>query len=310
MLSAGYTALHDAAAWADLSERGKVRAFGRDRGRFLHNLLSNDVRGRAPGQGGYHFVLNAQGRIQADANLYVFPDYILLDCEPELTGRLLAHLRKYIIADDVRLEEVTPALATVALEGPRVEEVAGGQLAPESHAHREDGGVIVSRTSLTGQPGLWFFLDPSRKAELVGRLERSGATAATADDVRTARVENGRPRCGEDFGDSTLPQETQQERALSFTKGCYLGQEIVERIRSRGQVHRLLVRLAVDGQELPEPGSGILAGEQHVGKLTSPVYSPRMGRVAALGIIRREFATAGTALTVAERRAEVLPMKR
>lgn len=302
----GYEALGESAAWLDLSGRGKIRVTGEDRVRLLHAMLSNDVQGLAPGQGNYHFLLNAQGRIQADANLYVFPGHILLDCEPPLTGRVFEHLDKYIIADDVQLENITETMATIAVEGPRAEEIAAVSAPADPNAHIEAGGMIVARTSATGQPGLWFFLDPACKGELIARLEGAGAVAATAEQARVVRVENGRPRCGEDFGDTTLPQETQQFRALHFTKGCYLGQEIVERIRSRGQVHRLLVKLGIEGADPPAPDTPILAEGKEIGRLTSPVYSPRLGRSLGLGIIRREFAEPGTALGIAGRPGQVL----
>ena len=302
----GYTALHESAAWFELPGRGKIRVTGEDRARLLHAMLSNDVRSLAPGQGNYHFLLNAQGHILADANLYVFVDHILLDCEPELGEKILQHLDHFIIADDVELEDVTGAMTTVALEGPRAHAIAGMTLAAEDNAHAPVDGGIVARTSATGQPGLWFFVDPARKADLIRRFEAGGAVAATPDEVRVVRVENGRPRYGEDFGESNLPQETQQTRALHFTKGCYLGQEIVERVRSRGQVNRLLVRLAIDGAEPPASGTAVMAGEQEAGRLTSPVSSPRLGGSVALAIVRREFAAPGKELTVEGRPARIL----
>ncbi len=124
----GYTALHEGAAWIDLSARGKIRVRGEDRVRLLHSILSNDVKDLRPGQGNYHFLLDAQAHIIGDANLFLWEDHVLLDVEPELTARVLEHLDKYIIADDVQLEDVTARLATVALEGPKAEEIAGAQL--------------------------------------------------------------------------------------------------------------------------------------------------------------------------------------
>src|SRR5262245_51638207 len=229
--ASGYRALHESAAWLDLSDRGKIRATGEDRVRLFHAMLSNDVQGLRPGQGNYHFLLNAQGHILGDANLYLFADSILLDVEPEMTGRVLEHLGRYILADDVQLENVTAEMATVALEGPRADEVAqwagifhegpgrpdesergtlkraprrhlepsGAHLSHEAGAHVETDGMMVARTSATGQAGLRFFLEARRKGDLVARLESRGAVPVTAGEARVVRVENGVPRYGVDF---------------------------------------------------------------------------------------------------------------
>ena len=282
-----YDTLHRTAAWIDLSDRGKIRVTGRDRVRFLHNLLSNDVKGLSPGQSSYHFLLNAQGRIQGDANLFVYEDRMLIDCEPEMTGRIIAHLRRYIIGDQVGLEDATAGMATIAVEGPGAAEAA----------------AEAPACSLTGETGRWFLVGRNEANGLVARL---GLPEATAAEARIVRVENVIPRYGEDFFETTLPQETQQTRAICFTKGCYLGQEIVERIRARGQVHKLLVRVGIDGADPPAAGSPVNASGQQAGTLTSPVYSPGLGHSLGLAILRRELAEPGAALEVAGRAARVL----
>lgn len=298
----GYTALHESAAWLDLSHRGRLRVTGSDRVRLLHAMVSNDVRSLAPGQGNYNFLLDAHGHILADAWLYLLIDSILLDLEPEVAGRVVQHLNRHIIADDVQVENVTGTVAAVALEGPHAEEIAGMSVPAESGAHVESDGVIVARVSATRQPGLRFFLDPANKTERVARFEKAGAVAATAEDFRTVRVENGLPRYGEDFDETSLPHETQQLQAVSFNKGCYLGQEIVERVRARGQVHKLLVKVALKVEESASKaaleGCPVLAGGQEVGRFTSPVYSPRLGRWLGFAILRREFSQPGTPVMV------------
>src|SRR5712692_5829328 len=224
-----------------------------------------------------------------------------------MTHAVLEHLDHYILADDVQLENITAQMATVGLEGPKADEVAGVAIPAESDAHVETEGMIVARSSATGQPGPRFFLDVARKVELIARLESRGAVPAAAEDARVVRVENGIPRYGVDFGDTTLPQETRQEtRAVHFNKGCYLGQEIVERIHARGQVNKLLMKVAIEGEEPPEQGSALLAGDQEIGKLSSPVYSPRESPCLGLAILRREFARPGTGVTVAGRPSQVL----
>ena len=303
----GYTALHESAAWLDLSARGKLRVTGDDRVRLLHAMLSNDVKSLAPGQGNYNFLLSVQGHILADAWLYVMTDSILLDLEPEATMRALEHLNRHIIADDVEIADVTKSLGAIALEGPRADEFAGIPVPAQSGSHVERDGMIVARVSSTGQPGLRFFVDPAGKAALIARFERTGAVAATPEDAYTVRVENGLPRYGDDFDQTSLPQEIPQLQAVSFNKGCYLGQEIVERIRARGQVHKVLVKISIDGRAWPvETGtpvthttdSGERRLEQEVGRLTSPAYSPRQRRALGFAILRREVIDSGAPVGV------------
>ncbi len=301
-MSNGYEALRQSAAWLDVSSRGRIRATGEDRVGLLHAMCSNDIESLRPGEGSYGFFLNAQGQIQTDSRIYVSEDHVLLDCEPERGPRLLRHLEKFIIMDDVTLEDPAPRSTMIALEGPRADsiasEVVGGKLpGPAPHSHNSCGGVRMFRSSLSGQPGLWILVEPAQKAGLIRSLEAAGAAVATEEDYRVVRVENQVPRCGSDF-DNHLPHETQQLHALSFTKGCYLGQEIVERVRSRGQVNRLLVGLELAGDEAPLEGSPVIVEDKEVGWLTSPAFSPRLGCVAGFAVLRREAASPGTGVRV------------
>jgi aminomethyltransferase len=297
----GYTALRASAAWLDVSGRGKIRARGEDRQRFLHAMCTKPVEGLRPGQGTYAFFLDPQGRIQADAHLLAGEDHVLIETEPEAAESLVQHLERFIIMDDVTLENVTASLAAVALEGPSADEIAGslfGELPAEADAGGQAEGVLIVRNSLTGQPGLRLVTETGRGADLVKRLENAGAAAAAAGDFQVVRVENQWARFGEDFFDTNLPQETQRLEAVSFTKGCYIGQEIVERVRSRGQVNRLLVGVELEADRAPALGSAVMFDNEEVGHLTSPVYSPRLGRVVGFGILRRHAAHAGASITV------------
>src|SRR5579871_4649967 len=247
-MSTGYEALRTAAAWFDLSPRGRIYASGADRARLLHALTTNHVQQLTPGAGCYAFFLNAQGQIQADVHLLNFDDRILLDTEPETRERIYQHLDRYIIADDVTLDDVTASMACLALEGPAAAAILSPATLPETpDAHAPLDDAIVARISTTGEPGFRIFLPAASKPAWIARLESAGAIPATADDVKTVRLEHGIPRYGDDIFDSTLPQETRRMHAVHFAKGCYLGQEIVERIRSRGHVNRLLTSLAIEG---------------------------------------------------------------
>ncbi len=164
---------------------------------------------------------------------------------------------------------------------------------------------MVARLSTTGAPGFAIIGTRQDRDELVRLLESAGAVSAGPEDARVVRIENGRPRYGEDFTDKHLPQETQLLHGVHFNKGCYLGQEIVERIRSRGGVHRFLVRLAVDASEPPAPGTPIAAAGKAVGEITSAAWSPEAGKVVALGYVRLGEIAAGAALEAAGARVEI-----
>jgi len=304
----GYDALRKTAAWLGLSDRGRIYAGGDDRARLLHATTTNHVQQLVPGTGCYAFFLNAQGHILADVNLLCLEDRFLLDTEPETREGVFRHLDKYIIADDVVLEDVSGPLACVAVEGPHAAAVLAAMGAPApvaEYAHAPWGGGIVERASQTGEPGFRMFMPAGAKADWSARLESAGAIYATAEEARTVRLEHGRPRYGEDIFDTTLPQETQQMHAVHFAKGCYIGQEIVERIRSRGHVNRLLARLEVEGDAPLAAGIKVTAGATEAGEITSSAFSPALGKVVALAYLRAQYAADATVLEAGGRAALV-----
>ena len=307
-MTEGYRALRESVAWVDLSGRGKIVATGADGARLLHAMSTNHIEGLAAGGGCYAFFLNAQGRIQADAVVLRMEDRFLLDTEPETRERLYKHLDRYIIAEDVTLEDATARLATVGVEGPDSGELlrrVGAPIPESDYAHAAWKANTVANVSWTGGPGYRVFVPAAEKAELVKALEQAGARAATVDDAEVVRLEHARPRYGVDIFDMTLPQETRQMHAVHFQKGCYLGQEIVERIRSRGHVNKLLVGLTVSGTEAPAAGTKLVPGGQEVGEITSAVFSPAFQEVAALAYVRSTHAEPGTQLEAGGRRAMV-----
>ena len=301
-MTQGYEALRRGAGWLDLSTRGRIAARGRDRARLLHNLTSNEVKKLQPGQGCYAFLLSPQGRIQADLTLFCFAEHFLIDTEPELREKVQQHIRRYIIADQVELQDVQEATGALALEGPDAAAVLAriGAPAPApEYAHQAWGDATVAAVSLTGQPGFRIYGDASRMGAIAEQVAGAGARPLTAEDARVVRIENGRPRYGEDIRDTSLPQETQQMHAISFTKGCYLGQEIVERIRAKGHVNKKLVKLrAAEGEPLA-PGSKVTANGAEAGEVTSSAGS------AALAYVRTSFAEPGTELEAGGIRAVV-----
>ena len=291
------------AAWSDLSWRGRLRATGEDRIRLLHAISSNDIEGLVPGRGAYAFFLNAQGKIQSDSHIFVDEDHVEIDCEPEATDALRQHIESYIIMDDVVLETVSAETTCLGVAGPVAAEVVRtiGLPTPEGELEfLRSGATCVRRALVAGRGGFWIEVPVPDGPELSQELLAAGAAHATAQECEATRVLMGIPRFGVDFGPRNIPHETQQLRAVSFTKGCYTGQEIVERVRSQGQVRRLLVGIELHSSAPPTEMTVRHQGSI-VGEMTSA--TPGCGPAAnarGFSIVRREAANPGTAVRVGD----------
>lgn len=303
--------MREKAAWMDLSGRGKIRVSGEDRARLLHAMCSQNIEEMKPGGGGYAFFLNAQGRILADANIFCFEDHFLLDTELETARKLFEHVDRYIIADDVVLTDETESIATLSIEGPEAERALrelGVTPPQDDYATVPWEDRVVAKVSSTGAPGFFIFLPASAKGDFLTTL--AGLPQADAAEARVVRIENGRPRYGEEITERYLVQETGQMRGVHLNKGCYLGQEIVERVRSRGQVHRVLRRLEMDTAELPAAGTklssgGAGVGTEHAAEIASSAFSPALGKAIALAYVRAPFAEPGTIIDTGGFKARV-----
>ncbi|MFL6416683.1 MAG: YgfZ/GcvT domain-containing protein [Bryobacteraceae bacterium] len=298
-----YEELRSRAAWIDFSGRGQIRATGEDRARLLHAMTTNDINRLEPSRGLYAFFLTAQGRIIGDANIYNLGDSLWLDTESETREKLLSHLDKYIIADDVTLEDETEIWAVIGVEGPdALDSVAPlGRDVPKSPFEIKpwSSGYVV-HTAATGAVGLRILVPANEKPQLLEQLKHLSIPQATPEDVEIVRLENGRARYGEDISERYLVQETQILSAVSFNKGCYLGQEIVERVRSRGQVHRLLTPVRIRTSQVPAPGTKVRVGEKDAGEITSAAFSPALNEVVALAYVRTEHVGKGTRFSFGE----------
>lgn len=311
MLTTGERALLEGAAWLDVSGRGRLRATGEDRVRLLHALATNPVEGVAPGAGTRAFFLNPQGRIQAFCRIYVSQEEILLEIDGRRREHLAEFLESFIIMDDVTLEDVTSESAAIAVEGPcaiqTVQKALDGLQPPaEPDAHIAAAPWQVFRSSLSGQDGCWILTERSWRDDLIARLETAGAVAAADPDFERLRVINRVPSLDDDYFDSNIPHETQQLQWVSFTKGCYTGQEIVERVRSQGRVNRLLVPVEVLGEDLSQSSQVLLDGKV-VGEVTSPVIALEGDRVLGFAILRRQAVEGSMGLSVDGRELRVLP---
>ncbi len=299
-----YRALRESAGLLDLSARGKIAVVGSDRVRWLHGMVTNDIKGLRPGQGTYCFVLTAQGRIVADLQVLLQADRVLLDCEPFLTQKILPALEHYIIMDQVELSDLTASLGTLGVEGPRAAQVLRAALNCEDLPqncleHIAADELLIWRVDR----GFWIAAPVAELRALWERLEAAGARPVGFQALDTTRIEAGLPRYGVDIEETTLPQETGQMRAIHFNKGCYIGQEIVERIRSRGHVNRMLMGLKSEGNL--KPGAAVEADGKEIGRVTSAARSPSLGCSIALAYLRREFAEPGRQVLVGGQPAEV-----
>ena len=298
-----YAALRERAALLDLGFRTVVVARGEDRAAFLHGMLTNDVAGLAPGDGCPALLLTIQGRVTADVRVAATADAMLLDVDVRARMAFVEALEKLIIADDVELAEPPEPVALIGLDGPLAERVLSGTAAERlrSHAHSliDVAGVQVraQRASEVRGPGFVLHVPRARAAAVWDALAERGARPCGMEALEGRRVEVGVPRIGLDMDSSTLALEVPVEEAISSTKGCYLGQEVVARGTARGHVNRRLVGLRLEGPEAPG-GTPLVRDGKEAGRLTSVARAFGAGGMAALGFVRREWWEPGTELMV------------
>jgi glycine cleavage system T protein len=302
---AEHAAVRAASGLFDFSFRAKIAVKGEDRARFLQGMVSNDVLELPPGRGRRALLLNSHGQILADLCVYAEAERFLLDTDADLRGKVIETLERYIIMDDVRLEPLE--LYALAFQGPRARPLLEKSLhvdLPEmseyDHLRTNYAGhpVRVVRRTSTGEEGYEVWIGPKALSPLWGAACGQAPTYDTlpcgAEALETLRIEAGISAYGAELAEDTLPLEAGALDAVSFTKGCYLGQEIVERARSRGHVNWKLVGVFIASERAPEPGTKLLADSKEVGEITSACASPTLGRVIALAYVRREAAEPGT----------------
>lgn len=308
-----YEALRERTAILDLSGRGLIIVKDEDRARLLHAMTTNVIEGLAPGTGNIALFLNDKGRILAELLVLCRENDFLLDTEPATRHLVFEHLDHYIIMDVVELEDVSDSHCVLGVEGPGAATLLvglGAVLPEDDFAHAVWGDAIVARFSYTGGPGYRIYAPIGARTAILTRLTEAGAVECDLETADAVRLEFGRPRHGVEFSDQHLVQEAQLLSHISFSKGCYLGQEIVERVRSRGNVNRLLVRLLVDSTEAPSAESPVYVGEKEAGKVMSTAYSPALGKSIAYVLARAEHLKPETEFTVAGALANLAPAGR
>jgi folate-binding protein YgfZ len=301
----------------DLNSRVKIALTGEDRVRWLNGMVTNNVRDLPACHGVYAFLLNPQGRIQGD--LYAFNRSInlLVDADVSQAAKILEIFDRYIIMDDVEVANVSNEFTAIKVIGPKARATLAGAgvAAPELDALQftdvscRDINLTLLRSDAFAVDSFELWIAPSARQAVWDALLQSAAKPVGAEAVELLRIASGVPIYGQDIRERDLPQETEQARALNFSKGCYIGQEIVERIRSRGSVHRMFTGFLVDGP-VPEAGTKIQSEGKDVGEITSSAGIPARGteRNVALGYIRREAAAQGVALNATNAKLVVSPV--
>jgi folate-binding protein YgfZ len=308
--AAEYRSARDTVALIDKNYRAYLSFTGPDRVRYLNAILTNNVKDLAANHGIVSLLLNPQGHILAEIETYAFADRLLCVSYAMIRERLLEVLEKFIIMDDVTLVDETPRYGTLALEGPKaaalVKEVSGADLTKYEELSSRGGKVgsipcFITKRSPGGVPGAEFLAESEKLPELwqvlldAVRWHEGAPMGYTA--LSATRLAQGAPWFGYDFGEKQIPHEAGlQDSHISYTKGCYTGQEIVERVRSRGQVNRQRVQLAFSGDVVPAPDTVITQDGKEVGHVTraARIWDPT--RILGMGYVRKEASTPGTTL--------------
>jgi folate-binding protein YgfZ len=305
--AAEYEAVRRAVGFLDRSDLGLLEVTGRDRAAFLHAMLSNDVKGLQPGQGCAAAFLDVHGKVQALLLVWALDDRILVLTPPGRAARTLEDFDRYLFSEKAYFRDATGERAFLLLAGPAAPALAErltGTAVPERPwsgvATRLEGVDVrlVRGGGETGEPEVWIDAPAAEAARARAALEGAGAVRVGSEAWESLRIEAGTPRFGQDVDETVLLPEIPFAHLVSYTKGCYIGQEVVVRIRDRGHVNRHLRGLLLEGDAVPAARAPVTAGDQPAGHVTSAAWSFGLGRPAALALIRRQHAEPGTRLGV------------
>jgi len=317
-LETEYRFARETAALVDKNYRAFIYAFGPDRLRYLNAVLTNDIRETATGRGVPSLLLNPQGHIIAELEVYAIGDRHLIVSYQMIRERLIEALDKYIIMDDVTLEDATPSLAVLGVEGPRSPEILRAVAGIEFESLAELGHVEANVAAASSgaepdaipvrvirrSPGVPGFeclvarehIEALWDALLAAVRAHAGGPIGYAT-LSTLRLEAGIPWFGYDFDETVIPHEAGLENShINYSKGCYTGQEIVERVRSRGHVNRVRAGVEFDGSVAPARGTKFSSAGKEVGQVTRAAFSPAAGHAIAMAYLRREQSAPGTVL--------------
>ncbi len=316
---AEYRALRESVALVDKSYRAYLEFSGPDRVRYLNAILTNDIKGLRENHGTVSLFLSPQGHIQAEIETYALGQTLLCISYAMVRDRLIPAMDRYIIMDDVTLTDRTGAFATLALEGKKAAvtlAVCGVDLSRMDELESQETTIQgipgrVSKRSRGAIAGAEILVAREKAVDLWRILEeavrREGGSPAGYQSLNAVRLEMGVPWFGYDFGEKQIPHEAGlQNSHISYTKGCYTGQEIVERVRSRGQVNRLRVSLKFDAPAAPAVNTPLLAEEKEAGYVTRSGFSPALRAWIGMGYVRREKSAVGSQLAIPNGSATVI----
>jgi len=302
--------LYDGAAIVDPIWSGRLLLTGADRRSYLQGLLTNDIEALTPGTGCYAVMLNAQGRMLADMGVFELGDAVLLVLPAGVTAAVRDHFERFVITEDVQVLDVSASRPAVGLYGPLADDVLDRvplegkrpvSLYGSTRIRVSGRDALLLRDDDLGISGYEIVADLESAAAVRDTLRGAGAISTSESDVETVRIEQGRPRFGADMDTDTIPLEAGLDRALSRTKGCYVGQEVIVRVidRGHGRVARRLVGLTFDPDaSVPAPGTPVTSGDRQIGQTTSAAWSPVLDRPIALGYVHRDFVAPGTLVHV------------
>jgi folate-binding protein YgfZ len=312
-----YRAARDAAIVADRSYRGLLEVSGRDSAPFLHNMLTNDIKSLGPDDGVHAALLTRKGKLISDMLVYRLRDSLLLEMEPERLGPVQEMLSRYIVSEDVEIEDVSGREAIVTVAGPlstRLLSDLTGLSLTKSRPFQSISGrveslpitIVVARHG--PGPGFDVHVEVDRAPIFVDSLleigRGRGLRLAGFQTMNTRRIEAGIPLFGTDMDESHFPLEAGLHSAVSFNKGCYIGQEYVARLAHRGHLNRKLVGLELDAPHVPSPKDEVVGDDGPMGHVTSATDSPALGHPVALGYVHRDYFEAGTTVAVRGKRGD------
>jgi glycine cleavage system T protein len=309
--AAEYQAVRSAVGFSDISHRALLQVTGPDRLPFLQGMLSNDLRLLKPGEGQYAAVLNQQGKVLADVRVLRSDNSFYVDLWDSVREKIAEHLNRYLVADEVEIADRSDDYQLISVQGPRSKALL------QSFFNRVDlpdrlmqhvmvdivgASACVVCDSHTGEAGFDLFVTKLDLTDFARSLTQIGASFSARwvgeEAQEILRLEAGIPRYGIDFTDDNLLLEAGLRDAVSFTKGCYLGQEVVERIRSRGHVNKKLMGLLIDAPQPQLAGDAVIASGRGIGSVTSSAHSPALGRTIALAYINKDYWLPGASVLV------------